>query len=189
MQALIGASQQSTQVAGLFSAFTANDPQLAVDIDREKARSLGLPISEITERDADLSRVGLRERLRLQQPRVSRLRAGGQGLPLRSERPRRSTTRGPTDGRDGAAGQRRPRARDDGAAGDQPLQPVPLGAGQRRGGARRQLRPGAGRNGAAGRRRRCRRASATRGRASRSRRSRPAGSRPRSSASPCCSST
>ena len=45
---IIGASQQSTQVAGLFSSFTANDPQLAVDIDREKARSLGLPISEIT---------------------------------------------------------------------------------------------------------------------------------------------
>ena len=48
VQALLGASRQSTQVAGLFSAFTANDPQLAVDIDREKARSLGLPISEIT---------------------------------------------------------------------------------------------------------------------------------------------
>ena len=48
IQALIGASQQSTQVAGLFSSFTANDPQLAVDIDREKAQSLGLPISEIT---------------------------------------------------------------------------------------------------------------------------------------------
>jgi HAE1 family hydrophobic/amphiphilic exporter-1 len=46
--ALIGASQASTRVAGVFSQFTANDPQLAVDIDREKARSLGLPISEIT---------------------------------------------------------------------------------------------------------------------------------------------
>ena len=49
VQALVGASQRSTQVAGLFSSFTANDPQLAVDIDREKARSLGLPISEITD--------------------------------------------------------------------------------------------------------------------------------------------
>ena len=48
VQTLVGASQQSTRVAGLFSSFTANDPQLAVDIDREKARSLGLPISEIT---------------------------------------------------------------------------------------------------------------------------------------------
>ena len=48
IQALVGASQQSTQVAGLFTSFTANDPQLAVDIDREKAQTLGLPISEIT---------------------------------------------------------------------------------------------------------------------------------------------
>jgi len=45
---LVGASRQSPRVAGLFSSFTANDPQLVVDIDREKARSLGLPISEIT---------------------------------------------------------------------------------------------------------------------------------------------
>jgi hydrophobic/amphiphilic exporter-1 (mainly G- bacteria), HAE1 family len=49
VQSLVGASQKSTQVAGLFSSFTANDPQLSVDIDREKARSLGLPISEITD--------------------------------------------------------------------------------------------------------------------------------------------
>ena len=49
LQALIGASQQSGEVTGLFSGFTANDPQLAVDIDREKARSLGLPINEITD--------------------------------------------------------------------------------------------------------------------------------------------
>jgi HAE1 family hydrophobic/amphiphilic exporter-1 len=48
VQAMVGASQRSTQVAGLFSSFTANDPQLALDIDREKAQSLGLPIGEIT---------------------------------------------------------------------------------------------------------------------------------------------
>ena len=47
-QALIGASQKSPALAGLFSSFTANDPQLAVEIDRQKARSLGLPISQIT---------------------------------------------------------------------------------------------------------------------------------------------
>jgi HAE1 family hydrophobic/amphiphilic exporter-1 len=47
-QSLIGAAARSPRVAGLFSSFTANDPQLQVDIDREKARSLGLPISEIT---------------------------------------------------------------------------------------------------------------------------------------------
>ncbi len=47
-QGLVGASRQSALVAGLFSSFTTNDPQLAVDINREKAQSLGLPLSEIT---------------------------------------------------------------------------------------------------------------------------------------------
>jgi HAE1 family hydrophobic/amphiphilic exporter-1 len=45
---LIGRAQASGQVAGLFSSFTANDPQLVVDIDRDRARSLGLPMSEVT---------------------------------------------------------------------------------------------------------------------------------------------
>jgi HAE1 family hydrophobic/amphiphilic exporter-1 len=45
---VIGAAMQSQRVTGLFTSFTANDPQLTVDIDREKARSLGLPINEIT---------------------------------------------------------------------------------------------------------------------------------------------
>nr|MBA3888059.1 efflux RND transporter permease subunit [Acidobacteriota bacterium] len=45
---VIGDASQSQRVAGLFSSFTANDPQLLVDIDRDRARSLGLPIGEIT---------------------------------------------------------------------------------------------------------------------------------------------
>ena len=36
-------------MTGLFSSFTANDPQLVVDIDRDRARSLGLPIGAITD--------------------------------------------------------------------------------------------------------------------------------------------
>jgi HAE1 family hydrophobic/amphiphilic exporter-1 len=46
--AMMGAAQQSQVVRGVFSQFNANDPQLAVDIDREKAQSLGLPLNEIT---------------------------------------------------------------------------------------------------------------------------------------------
>ena len=34
--------------AGLFSPFTANDPQLQVTIDRQRALALGLPLNEIT---------------------------------------------------------------------------------------------------------------------------------------------
>jgi HAE1 family hydrophobic/amphiphilic exporter-1 len=46
--AIVGAGNQTPSLRGLFSSFTANDPQLHVDIDREKARSLGLPLSEVT---------------------------------------------------------------------------------------------------------------------------------------------
>jgi len=45
---LMGAANQSGNVMGAFSQFRADDPQLLVDIDRDKARSLGLPLSEVT---------------------------------------------------------------------------------------------------------------------------------------------
>ncbi len=38
----------SGKLTGLYSSFTANDPQLVVNIDRDRARSLNLPIGEIT---------------------------------------------------------------------------------------------------------------------------------------------
>jgi HAE1 family hydrophobic/amphiphilic exporter-1 len=46
---VVGRATQSGKVAGLYTSFTANDPQLVVDIDRDKARSLGLPIQEVTD--------------------------------------------------------------------------------------------------------------------------------------------
>jgi HAE1 family hydrophobic/amphiphilic exporter-1 len=45
---VIGAGTGSGRVAGLRSSFTANDPQLVVTIDRDKARNLGLAVSEVT---------------------------------------------------------------------------------------------------------------------------------------------
>jgi len=46
---LMGAGNQSGRVQGLFSSFRADDPQLVVDIDRDRARSLGLPLREVTD--------------------------------------------------------------------------------------------------------------------------------------------
>ena len=46
---MMAAGNQSGQVAGLYSSFTANDPQLVVELDRDRTRSLGLPIREVTE--------------------------------------------------------------------------------------------------------------------------------------------
>ena len=46
---LMGAGNQSGRVQGLFSSFRADDPQLIVEIDRDRARSLGLPLREVTD--------------------------------------------------------------------------------------------------------------------------------------------
>ena len=46
---VMGAANQGGNVMGAFSQFRADDPQLIVDIDRDKARSLGLPLREVTD--------------------------------------------------------------------------------------------------------------------------------------------
>ncbi len=46
---IIARGNQSGRVTSLNTSFTANDPQLIVDIDRDKARTLGVPIQQITD--------------------------------------------------------------------------------------------------------------------------------------------
>ena len=46
---MMGRGNQEKKLARLFSSFTANDPQLTVEIDRDRARSLNLPIREVTD--------------------------------------------------------------------------------------------------------------------------------------------
>ena len=48
-QGLMGAASQRKDLVRLFSSFTANDPQYLVTIDREKAKSLHVPFSQITD--------------------------------------------------------------------------------------------------------------------------------------------
>ena len=46
---VVNTGNQSGKVTGLFTAFTANDPQVLVKIDREKAKSLQVPFSQVTD--------------------------------------------------------------------------------------------------------------------------------------------
>ncbi len=46
---LLAKANQSGRVVGTFSSFRTTDPQLVVEIDRDRARSLGLPLSEVTD--------------------------------------------------------------------------------------------------------------------------------------------
>ncbi len=48
-QGLVRAGNARKDLSGLFSAFTANDPQFVVKIDRAKARSLQVPIQQISD--------------------------------------------------------------------------------------------------------------------------------------------
>jgi HAE1 family hydrophobic/amphiphilic exporter-1 len=48
-QGLMGQARQRKDLAQLYSSFTANDPQYLVTIDREKAKSLHVPLSQITD--------------------------------------------------------------------------------------------------------------------------------------------
>jgi hydrophobic/amphiphilic exporter-1 (mainly G- bacteria), HAE1 family len=46
---LVAEGNKSGEVTGLFTSFTANDPQYLVRIDREKAKSLRVPFTQITD--------------------------------------------------------------------------------------------------------------------------------------------
>ena len=47
-QRLVGAANQTPGLTGVFTQFTSNDPQMVVTIDREKAKSLGISLNDIT---------------------------------------------------------------------------------------------------------------------------------------------
>ena len=46
---IVAASRQRPDLRGLFTSFTANDPQELVQIDREKAKAMGVPISQVSQ--------------------------------------------------------------------------------------------------------------------------------------------
>ncbi len=45
---IIGASRQDNKLVGLYTSYTANDPQLLISIDRVKAKALGVSLSQIS---------------------------------------------------------------------------------------------------------------------------------------------
>ncbi|HZT74649.1 MAG TPA: multidrug efflux RND transporter permease subunit [Terriglobales bacterium] len=47
-QGLIRAARSDPKLTGMFSGFTANDPQIQVNIDRDKAKALQVPINDIS---------------------------------------------------------------------------------------------------------------------------------------------
>ena len=48
-QAVVGKGNENKSLSGLFTSFTANEPQFVVNIDREKAKAVGVPLQQITD--------------------------------------------------------------------------------------------------------------------------------------------
>jgi HAE1 family hydrophobic/amphiphilic exporter-1 len=46
-QSIVNKSRQSKDLTGLYTSFTANDPQQMVDIDRDKAKAIGVPLDQV----------------------------------------------------------------------------------------------------------------------------------------------
>ena len=109
---LRGDGRRGAVAAGCAACSRRSPPTTRSCVVDDRSRSArcasGLPLNEITERAADLPGLAVRERLRLQQPRLSRLRAGRRGS---SARRRRTSTQfyvRSRTGADGAARERRP---------------------------------------------------------------------------------
>ena len=53
MQGLVAAANQDPRLTRVFSTFTASNPSIWLDIDREKAQALGLSIADVFNDVAD----------------------------------------------------------------------------------------------------------------------------------------
>ena len=72
-------ASQAPELAGLFSSYQVNVPQLYADIDRTKARQLGVPVTDVFDTMQIYLGSALRERLQPLRPHLLGARAGGCG--------------------------------------------------------------------------------------------------------------
>ena len=84
---MIVAANQQPELAGVFSTFAADTPQVYLDIDRDKAQVLGVKVSDIFNALQSTPRRLLRQRLQPVRPHLAGECPGGGPLPRR-----RSTT-------------------------------------------------------------------------------------------------
>ncbi len=78
---IVGAGRARKDLTGLITTFSANDPQMLVTIDREKAKAHEHSAFADHHRARRVHGLAIRQRLRLQQPHLSRLRAGRPAFP------------------------------------------------------------------------------------------------------------
>ncbi len=135
-QAIVGAGNQFAEAATGPVQHVHRERPPAAGHDRSGARACARTAAQRDhERAADLPGVAVRERLRVQQPRVPGVRAGRPEVQIQPAGASAALC-ADTHRRHGGARAGRADGGNDRAAGDQPFQPVPIGVDQRIGGAR-----------------------------------------------------
>ena len=92
LQGAVAAGQQEPALAGLFSSFQVNVPQIDVDVDRERAKTYGFRDRRVRHA-AGVSRLALRERLQPVRAHLSGQRPGGVAFRLQPDQIARLKTR------------------------------------------------------------------------------------------------
>ena len=85
-QAFLEAARQRPELANLFTSFNPQVPQVGVDLDREKARTLGVPVNDVFAALSASMGGSLRERLQPLRPTLPGLRPGRAAVPAAARR-------------------------------------------------------------------------------------------------------
>ena len=144
---LAAKGNQQPGLVGLFNGFRARTPQLYVDIDRTKVKTMGVELNDVFDCAAGVPGQLLRQRLQPLRPHLAGERSGRRSVPRgcrhcpAAQGPQRRRRRGAAGRSRRSAGLRR-------AGAGHAVQHVPGGGDQRRLAARRQHRRGPGDHGA-----------------------------------------
>ena len=186
LRGLVVAANQDPQLSRVFSTFSATNPSIYLDIDRDKAQILGVQLSDVFQAlQASLGGYFVNNMNLF--GRTWQVQVQAEAADRSSDRRHLSHQRAQRRGEDDSAAQPGGGARRGRPAGADPLQQPPRRDRPGRPRAGHFVGAGAEGDGSRSRRRRCRRAMPANGPIPRSRRSAPR-ARPRSSsASPCCS--
>ena len=101
-KAFMAKACQTPELAGLFSSYQVNVPQLYADIDRTKARQLGVPVTDVFDTMQIYLGSPVRQRLQQVRPHVLGAGAGRRAVP-RARRGHRAAQGALDQRRDGAA--------------------------------------------------------------------------------------
>ena len=95
LQQFLGALRKRPELTGIATFYRPTSPQLFVDVDREKAMALGVPVQDVFDALAEHDGRALRQRLQQVRAHLSRAAAGRGSVPRANRRTWATSTSAP----------------------------------------------------------------------------------------------